>query len=57
MEYEDSRKYCVGCRYFFGYHEGGKCCNYISSMEKSGLARLVRIVQKGGRKRKTGDGI
>lgn len=29
MEYKDGRKYCVGCRYFFGYHDGGKCCNYI----------------------------
>lgn len=28
-----------------------------SSMGKSGLARLGRIVPKGGRKRKTGDGI
>lgn len=27
------------------------------SMGKSGLARLGRIVPKGGRKRKTGDGI
>lgn len=29
MEYKDGRKYCVGCWYFFGYHDGGKCCNYI----------------------------
>ena len=28
-----------------------------SSAGESGLARLGRIVQKGGRKRKTGDGI
>ena len=28
-----------------------------SSAGKSGRARLGRIVQKGGRKRKTGDGI
>jgi hypothetical protein len=28
-----------------------------SSVGKSGLARLGRIVPKGGRKRKTGDGI
>ena len=28
-----------------------------SSMGKSGLARLGRIAPKGGRKRKTGDGI
>lgn len=28
-----------------------------SSARKSGLARLGRIVPKGGRKRKTGDGI
>lgn len=28
-----------------------------SSAGKSGLARLGRIVPKGGRKRKTGDGI
>lgn len=29
MEYKDSRKYCVGCWYFFGYYEGSRCCNYI----------------------------
>ena len=26
---KDSRKYCVGCRYFFGYYEGSRCCKYI----------------------------
>lgn len=29
VEYGDGRKYCVGCRYFFGYYEGSRCCNYI----------------------------
>nr|DAQ80227.1 MAG TPA: hypothetical protein [Caudoviricetes sp.] len=29
MEYKDSRKHCVGHRYFFGYYEGNRCCNYI----------------------------
>lgn len=36
--------------------EAGAAITY-SSARKSGLARLGRIVQKGGRKRKTGDGI
>lgn len=52
MEYKDSRKYCVGCRYFFGYYEGSRCCNYIFVRGESGRARLGRIVQKGERKRK-----
>lgn len=34
----------------------GAAITYLS-MGKSGLARLGRIAQKGGRKRKTGDGI
>ena len=36
--------------------EAGAAITY-SSMGKSGLARLGRIAPKGGRKRKTGDGI
>jgi hypothetical protein len=36
--------------------EVGAAITY-SSMGKSGLARLGRIAPKGGRKRKTGDGI
>lgn len=36
--------------------EAGAAITYSSAGE-SGLARLGRIVQKGGRKRKTGDGI
>lgn len=36
--------------------EVGAVITYSSAGE-SGLARLGRIVQKGGRKRKTGDGI
>lgn len=34
MEYKDGRKYCAGRRYFFGYYDGSRCCNYIFVCEK-----------------------
>lgn len=34
MEYKDSRKYCVGCVYFYGDYEVTRCCNYIFLMGK-----------------------
>lgn len=53
MEYKDGRKYCVGCRYFFGYYEGSRCCNYIFvSGEKAALPAWEELHRKDGESEK-----
>ena len=46
-----------GAGIFLGTTKAAGAAITYSHMGKSGLARLGRIAPKGGRKRKTGDGI